>query len=47
MWIVANVLTMLRILLVPVFAWLFLEQTDATRLWATAVFVIPLFWPLR
>ncbi len=38
-WNIANVLTMLRILMVPVFAWLFLQDGTVMRLAATAVFV--------
>ncbi|WP_341360596.1 CDP-diacylglycerol--glycerol-3-phosphate 3-phosphatidyltransferase [Georgenia sp. M64] len=40
LWNIANVLTMLRIVLVPVFAWLFLLDGDAARLWSTAVFAV-------
>ncbi|MGI5951522.1 MAG: CDP-diacylglycerol--glycerol-3-phosphate 3-phosphatidyltransferase [Brooklawnia sp.] len=41
-WNVPNVLTMLRIVLVPVFAWIFLANPhDQTwRWWATAIFVV-------
>ncbi|MDX5318613.1 MAG: CDP-diacylglycerol--glycerol-3-phosphate 3-phosphatidyltransferase [Actinomycetes bacterium] len=38
-WNIANVLTMLRILMVPVFAWLFLQDGTVMRVAATAVFV--------
>ena len=40
MWNIANVLTMVRIALVPVFVWLFLQGNDGTRLAATIVFSI-------
>lgn len=39
-WNIANVLTVLRILMVPVFMWLFLQDGTAMRLWAAAVFVV-------
>lgn len=37
---IANVLTVLRLILVPVFVWLMLLEGDAMRVAATAVFVI-------
>lgn len=37
---IANVLTVLRLILVPVFVWLMLREGDAMRVTATAVFVI-------
>ncbi len=37
---VPNALTLLRLLLVPVFLWLLLENTPASRWWALAVFVV-------
>jgi CDP-diacylglycerol--glycerol-3-phosphate 3-phosphatidyltransferase len=37
-WNVANALTLLRVLLVPVFAWLYLEGGTAARVAAAAVF---------
>ena len=39
LWNLANILTMVRVLLVPVFAVLFLGDTTATRFAATAVFL--------
>lgn len=42
-WNIANILTVLRILIVPLFAWLLLVdggQSPAMRYWATACFVI-------
>ena len=35
-----NALTVLRLLLVPVFLWLLLENTDSSRWWALGVFVV-------
>ncbi|WP_248259052.1 CDP-diacylglycerol--glycerol-3-phosphate 3-phosphatidyltransferase [Georgenia sp. EYE_87] len=40
LWNVANILTMARILMVPVFVYLFLQNTFETRLWATVVFAL-------
>ena len=40
LWNIANILTMLRIAMVPVFAYLLLQDTTATRLWATVVFLL-------
>ncbi len=40
LWNIANVLTMLRIVMVPVFAWLLLQDTTTLRLWATVVFLL-------
>ncbi|MDN5557943.1 MAG: CDP-diacylglycerol--glycerol-3-phosphate 3-phosphatidyltransferase [Ruaniaceae bacterium] len=40
LWNIANVLTMIRMALVPVFVWLFLQGSDGTRLAATIVFSI-------
>lgn len=39
-WNLPNALTMLRILLVPVFAVLLWQDTTSSRVWATAVFVL-------
>ncbi|MGM0385868.1 MAG: CDP-diacylglycerol--glycerol-3-phosphate 3-phosphatidyltransferase [Actinomycetota bacterium] len=38
-WNIANILTVLRILMIPVFAWLFLQDGTAMRVLATVVFV--------
>ena len=35
-----NALTVLRLLLVPIFLWLLLENTDSSRWWALGVFVV-------
>jgi CDP-diacylglycerol--glycerol-3-phosphate 3-phosphatidyltransferase len=43
LWNIPNLLTMLRLVLVPVFAWLLLRdggQDQASRMWAAAVFVL-------
>lgn len=40
LWNVANLVTMARVALVPVFAWLFLLDTTAGRLAAAIVFVV-------
>ncbi|QDC24294.1 CDP-diacylglycerol--glycerol-3-phosphate 3-phosphatidyltransferase [Georgenia yuyongxinii] len=40
LWNIANVLTMVRIVLVPVFAYLMLQGTPSTRMWAAVVFAI-------
>ncbi|MFH5822532.1 CDP-diacylglycerol--glycerol-3-phosphate 3-phosphatidyltransferase [Georgenia sp. AZ-5] len=40
LWNIANVLTMLRIAMVPVFAALLLQGDATTRLWAAVVFVL-------
>lgn len=43
LWNLPNALTMLRILLIPVFAWLLLAedgQNSTLRMWAAAVFVV-------
>ena len=37
---VPNALTVLRLVLVPVFLWLLLENTTASRWWALAVFAV-------
>lgn len=37
---IANALTVLRLLLVPVFIWLMLQDGDAMRLWAWVVFAV-------
>ena len=37
---IANKLTVLRILLVPVFVWLLLSGIPGSGIWATAVFLI-------
>ena len=37
---VPNALTVLRLVLVPVFLWLLLENTTGSRWWALAVFAI-------
>ena len=39
-WNLPNALTMLRILLVPVFAVLLWQDTTSSRIWATLVFVL-------
>ena len=39
-WNIANLLTMLRILMVPVFMWMFLQEGTAMRVGATAVFIL-------
>ncbi|GAA1623828.1 CDP-diacylglycerol--glycerol-3-phosphate 3-phosphatidyltransferase [Georgenia ruanii] len=40
LWNIANVLTMVRIVMVPLFAVLLLQGTTATRLWAAVVFAL-------
>ncbi|MHB1063386.1 MAG: CDP-diacylglycerol--glycerol-3-phosphate 3-phosphatidyltransferase [Georgenia sp.] len=40
LWNIANILTMLRIVMVPVFAVIFLQGTTATRIAATVVFLL-------
>ncbi|UNX55933.1 CDP-diacylglycerol--glycerol-3-phosphate 3-phosphatidyltransferase [Georgenia sp. TF02-10] len=40
LWNIANALTMVRIVLVPVFVVLFLQDTDTARLWAAVVFAV-------
>lgn len=40
LWNIANILTMLRLVLVPVFVWLFLQGNSASRLAATIVFLV-------
>jgi CDP-diacylglycerol--glycerol-3-phosphate 3-phosphatidyltransferase len=40
LWNVANVVTMARVALVPVFAWLFLLDTTGSRVGAAVVFVV-------
>lgn len=39
-WNIANILTGLRILMVPVFMWLFLQDGTTMRVWAAIVFVV-------
>lgn len=43
MWNPANLMTMARLVMVPVFIWLFLAGTTQARWWATAVFVVAAF----
>jgi CDP-diacylglycerol--glycerol-3-phosphate 3-phosphatidyltransferase len=46
LWNIPNLLTMLRLVLVPVFAWLLLRdggQDDTSRVWAAVVFVVASF----
>ncbi len=40
MWNVPNILTLARVVLVPVFVVLMLQETTATRLWGFAIFVL-------
>jgi CDP-diacylglycerol--glycerol-3-phosphate 3-phosphatidyltransferase len=40
LWNIANVVTMARVALVPVFAWLFLLDTTASRVAAAVVFLV-------
>lgn len=39
-WNIANILTMLRILMVPVFGWLFLQDGAAMRIAAAVLFIV-------
>lgn len=43
MWNPANLMTMARLVMVPVFVWLFLVGTTQARWWAVAVFVVAAF----
>jgi len=38
-WNIANQITMVRILMVPLFIWAFLQDGTAARVWATIIFV--------
>jgi CDP-diacylglycerol--glycerol-3-phosphate 3-phosphatidyltransferase len=40
LWNIANILTMLRIVMVPLFAVLLLQGTTSTRLWSAVVFAL-------
>ena len=39
-WNIANAITVLRILMVPLFIWIFLMDGTAARLWAAVIFVV-------
>ncbi|HZL05209.1 MAG TPA: CDP-alcohol phosphatidyltransferase family protein, partial [Coriobacteriia bacterium] len=39
-WNIANAITVLRILMVPPFIWIFLMDGTAARLWAAVIFVV-------